>query len=334
MKAVLCKEHGLPETLVMEEIDAPVPGKGEILLDVHSAAVNFPDYLIIQNKYQMKPELPFSPGSEVAGRVAALGEGVDGLKVGDKVLGLCGFNGFREQTTLPAAACVPMPDAMTYNVGASLIMTYGTSYHALKQRAQLQPGETIFIMGASGGVGLAAVDLAKTMGAKVIAAASTEEKLALCRDYGADETLLYPTGDMDKEEAKAFSAQIKELSGGKGVDVIYDPVGDAYAEPAIRAMAWNGRYLVIGFAAGEIPKIPLNLTLLKGCSIVGVFWGQFTFMEAELSAQNNRELMAMEADGRIKPHVSKVFAFDQTPEAIAHIGARQATGKVVVEIRS
>ena len=333
MKAVLCKEHGLPEKLVIEDIDPPKAGPGEILVDVHAASVNFPDYLIIQNKYQFKPDLPFSPGSEVAGVVAAIGDGVTHYKAGDKIIGLCGHNGFREQTTISAMACMPMPAAMDYKTGAAIMMTYGTSYYALKQRANLQSGETILIMGASGGVGLAAVDLAKSMGAKVIAAASTEDKLTICRDYGADETILYPTGEMDNEQAKAFSNQIKTLSDGKGVDVIYDPVGDVYAEPALRAMAWNGRYLVIGFAAGEIPRVPLNLTLLKGCAVVGVFWGQFTKLEPEASAQNMRELMEMEADGRIKPHISKVFTFEQTPEAIDFIGARKATGKVVVEVR-
>ena len=334
MKAVLCKEHGLPDKLVIEEIDAPTPGPGELLVDVYAASVNFPDFLIIQNKYQFKPDLPFSPGSEVAGKVVGLGEGVSQYKIGDKIIGLCGHNGFREQTTVPAMACIPMPQTMDFKTGAAILMTYGTSYYALKQRANLQAGETILVMGASGGVGLAAIDLAKSMGATVIAAASTEAKLSVCRDYGADETILYPTGAMDKDQAKAFSAQIKELSGGKGVDVIYDPVGDVYAEPALRAMAWNGRYLVIGFAAGEIPRVPLNLTLLKGCSVVGVFWGQFTMVEPVASAENMRELMEMEADGRIKPHISKVFAFEQTPEAIDFIGARKATGKVVVEIRS
>lgn len=334
MKAVLCKEHGLPDKLVIEEIDAPTPGPGELLVDVYAASVNFPDFLIIQNKYQFKPDLPFSPGSEVAGTVVGLGEGVSQYKIGDKIIGLCGHNGFREQTTVPAMACIPMPQTMDFKTGAAILMTYGTSYYALKQRANLQAGETILVMGASGGVGLAAIDLAKSMGATVIAAASTEAKLSVCRDYGADETILYPTGAMDKDQAKAFSAQIKELSGGKGVDVIYDPVGDVYAEPALRAMAWNGRYLVIGFAAGEIPRVPLNLTLLKGCSVVGVFWGQFTMVEPVASAENMRELMEMEADGRIKPHISKVFAFEQTPEAIDFIGARKATGKVVVEIRN
>ncbi len=333
MKAVLCKEHGLPEKLVIEDIEAPIAGKGELLIDVHAASVNFPDYLIIQNKYQFKPDLPFSPGGEVAGTVAALGEGVEHYKIGDKVIGLCGHNGFREQTNIAAMACVPMPQAMDFKTGAAIMMTYGTSYYALKQRAQLQPDETVLVMGASGGVGLAAIDLAKTMGAKVIAAASTQEKLKVCKQYGADETIIYPLGDMDKQQAKAFTTQIKALSDAKGVDVVYDPVGDVYAEPALRAMAWKGRYLVIGFAAGEIPRVPLNLTLLKGCAIMGVFWGHFTMVEPKVSAQNMQELMEMEADGRIKPHISKVFPFAAAAQAIAHIGARKATGKVVVDVR-
>lgn len=332
MKAILCKTHGLPETLVMEDIDPPKAAAGEVVIDVHAAAVNFPDFLIIQNLYQFKPELPFTPGSEVAGVVSALGDGVKHYKIGDRVIGFGGHGAFREQTNVLERSCIPLPPSMDYHIGAAIGMTYGTSYHALKQRAQLQAGETILIMGASGGVGLAALDLAKTMGATVIAAASSEAKLQVCRDYGADETVLYPSGKMDKDESKAFTNKIKELSGGKGVDVVYDPVGDAYAEPALRSIAWRGRYLVVGFAAGEIPRIPLNLTLLKGCAIMGVFYGNFMAVEQKNAMENLGELMAMQADGRIKPHISKVFPFADTAKAIDYIAARKATGKVVIDM--
>lgn len=332
MKAVLCKEYGPPETLVVEDIEPPVAGEGQVVMDVHAAAVNFPDVLVIENKYQFKPPLPFSPGGEVAGVVTSVGDGVKGFAPGDRIMGLCGMGGFREQLALPAAVCVTMPDALDFHKGAAINLTYGTSYHGLKDRANLQPGETLFVMGASGGVGLAAVELGKAMGAKVIAAASTEEKLAVCREHGADETLLYEPGGLTPEQQKEFSTTLKEMTGGKGIDVIYDPIGGDYAEPALRSMAWKGRYLVVGFVAGPIPKIPLNLTLLKGCSIMGVFWGQFTALEPKANAENISELLAMLDDGRIKPRISAVYPLAETADALALMAARKATGKIIIDM--
>ena len=262
MKAVLCKEFGPPETLVVEEIASPEPGPGEVVLDVHAAAVNFPDVLIIQNKYQFKPPLPFSPGGEVAGVVSKLGEGVKGLNIGDRVIGSCGHGGYVEELALSEAACIPIPDEMDLETASALVLTYGTSQYGLKNRANLQPGESLLVMGAAGGVGLAAVELGKAMGAKVIAAASSQEKLDICLERGADATILYPSGELTREEQKAFSDEIKALTDGQGADVIYDPVGGSYAEPALRATNWEGRYLVVGFASGPIPQIPLNLALL------------------------------------------------------------------------
>lgn len=329
MKAVLCKEFGPPETLVVEEIAAPEPKAGEVVVDVAAASVNFPDVLMIENKYQATPSLPFSPGGEAAGVVAQLGDDVKGLAVGDRVIASCGTGGFVEKLAIRAEACTPMPEAMDFDAGAAMIMVYGTSYHALKDRAQLQSGETLLVMGAAGGVGLAAVDLGKAMGARVVAAASTEEKLAVCREHGADETLLYPTGELTRDQQRAFSEAIKEATGG-GADVVYDPIGDAYAEPALRATNWGGRYLVIGFAAGAIPKIPLNLTLLKGSQIVGVFWGAFAARDPKGNAANNAELMTLYEEGKIRPHVSKRYPFEEAGQAIADMRDRKVTGKIVV----
>ena len=246
MRAVLCKDYGPPESLVLEDIESPTAGENDVVIKIHNAAVNYPDVLVIQNLYQIKPPLPFSPGGEVSGEVIAAGANVDTLKVGDRVMAVCGTGGFRDEIALPAALCMPIPDSMDFKIAAAMGLTYGTSYHALKDRAKIQAGETLFIMGASGGVGLAAVELGKAMGARVIAAASSEEKLQVCRDHGADETLLYKTGGLSSDDQKAFSEEIKTLTGGKGVDVVYDAIGGDYAEPAVRAMAWGGRYLVVG----------------------------------------------------------------------------------------
>ncbi len=333
MKAVLCKEHGLPDTLVIEDIASPEPGEGQVLLEIHAAAVNFPDVLIIQNLYQFKPDLPFSPGGEVSGRVAKVGAGVKTVKVGDRVIGSCGWGGYAEEIVLDEAKLLPIPDSMDFVTASAFLMTYGTSHHALKDRAEIKPGETLLVLGAAGGVGLAAVELGKAMGARVIAAASTEEKVATAKAHGADDGFVYPTGDLDRAQQKEMSAKIKELTGGKGADVIYDPVGGDYAEPALRAIAWKGRYLVVGFAAGEIPKIPLNLTLLKGCQIVGVFWGAFTSIERAAHEENLGELMAMFAAGTIKPHVSKTYALEDAASALKDMAARRVQGKVVLNVR-
>jgi NADPH2:quinone reductase len=286
--------------------------------------VNFPDALIIQNKYQFKPELPFSPGGEVAGKVIEVGEKVQGFQVGQSVLALCGWGGFAEKVAVDADRVFPLPAGFPAEVAATTLYTYGTSYHALKDRANLQPGETLLVLGAAGGVGLAAVELGKLMGAKVIAAASSEEKLALCREKGADFTINYETEDLKN--------RIKDLTESKGVDVVYDPVGGKFTEPALRGMAWKGRYLIVGFANGEIPHLPMNLPLLKGCSIVGVFWGQFSKLEPETSLQNIRQLMSWIREGKIRQHIGKKYRLEEAPESLQAILDRKMLGKAVVII--
>ena len=330
MKAVLCKEYGPPESLVIEELPSPEPKEREVLIEVHAASVNFPDVLIIENKYQFKPPLPFSPGGEVAGRVTKVGSAVKSVKVGDRVIGSCGWGGFAEEIVLDEARCTPIPDEMDYNTASAFLMTYGTSHYALRHRASIKPGETLLVLGAAGGVGLAAVELGKAMGARVIAAASTEEKLAVCREHGADETLLYPSGEMSREEQKAFSDAIKEMTGGEGADVVYDPVGGSYSEPAIRATAWEGRFLVIGFAAGPIPKIPLNLALLKNCQIVGVFWGAYTARDPKGHQGNLAELMTMFKAKQLRPHISATYPLEKAADALNDMGSRKVKGKVVL----
>lgn len=330
MKAVLCKEYGPPETLVLEDVASPEPGEGQVRIAVKSAAVNFPDVLIIENKYQFKPPLPFSPGGEVAGVVDKVGPGVTTLKEGDRVIGSCGWGGFAEEIVLDAARCTPFPDGMDFTTASAFLMTYGTSHHALKDRAKIQPGETLLVLGAAGGVGLAAVELGKAMGARVIAAASTEDKVQVAKDHGADDGFVYPTGELDRDQQKALSEKIKELTGGQGADVVYDPVGGDYSEPAIRATNWEGRFLVVGFASGPIPKVPLNLALLKGCQIVGVFWGAFTAREPERNKENLAELMAMFKAGKIKPLVSKTYPLSDAASALNDMAARKVKGKIVL----
>lgn len=322
MKAVLCKQHGLPETLVVEDVPSPVPGPKQVLISVKACGVNFPDTLIIQNLYQFKPPLPFSPGGELAGTVKAVGEGVKHLQVGQPVLAFTGWGGFAEEVLADAKQVVPLPPGLDMAVAAAFMMTYGTSYHALKDRAQLQPGETLLVLGAAGGVGLAAIELGKKMGARVIAAASTAEKLAVCREHGADELINYETEDLRE--------RVKELTGGKGVDVIYDPVGGKYAEPALRSIGWKGRYLVVGFAAGDIPKIPLNLALLKGCAILGVFWGDFAAREPQANMANGMQLFQWLMQGELKPHISARYPLEKAAEALRALMERRVTGKVVL----
>lgn len=322
MKAVLCKAYGPPDSLVVEDLPSPTPGRGEVLLAVRAAGVNFPDVLIIQNKYQFRPPLPFSPGGEVAGVVTAIGEGVTGLAIGDRVIGSTGWGGFAEEVVLDASRVIPIPDAMDFVTASAFLLTYGTSHHALKDRAQLRAGETLLVLGAAGGVGLAAVELGKVMGARVIAAASTAAKLAVCREHGADEVI-----DYTKEELKE---RVKQLTGGDGADVVYDPVGGPFAEASLRATAWNGRFLVIGFASGEIPKIPLNLVLLKGCQIMGVFWGAFTAREPARHRENVAELMAWYVAGKLKPHVSATYPLEHAAAALNDMAERRVMGKVVL----
>lgn len=328
MKAVLSKQPGGPETLVLEDVEAPSAGPGQVVLDIKAIGVNFPDVLIIQDMYQFKPERPFSPGGEVSGVVSSVGERVTNLKVGDRVIGSTGWGGMREQIAVDAARCIPIPDSMPFDQAAAFIMTYGTSHYALKDRGDVKPGETLLVLGAAGGVGLAAVELGKAMGMTVIAACSTQEKVDLCLSKGADKGLVYPTGSLDRAAQKELSNQIKTLGGG-GVDVIYDAVGGDYAEPSVRAMNWNGRYLVIGFPAG-IPKIPLNLTLLKSCDIRGVFWGAFVAQFPKENAANVADLFRLYTEGKIKPHVSNTYPLDKAADAIVELQERRATGKVVV----
>ena len=329
MKAVLSKSVGGPETLVLEEVADPVAKAGQVLLAVKACGVNYPDVLIIEDKYQFKPARPFSPGGEVSGVVEAVGEGVTGLKVGDRVIASTGNGGMAEKIALDAARCIPMPASMPFDEAAAFIMTYGTSHYGLKQRATIQPGESLLVLGAAGGVGLAAVELGKAMGARVIAAASSQEKVDLAISRGADSGLVYPTGPFDKDGKKALANLFKEACGPNGVDVIYDAVGGDYAEASLRSMAWEGRFLVIGFPAG-IPAIPLNLTLLKSCQVVGVFWGAFVAREPKLHQENVAELMQLYVDGKIRPHVSETFSLADSGKAIAHLASRKAMGKVVV----
>ena len=322
MKAILCEQHGTPETLVYTETQDPVPNEKEVVIQVMACAVNFPDVLIIQNKYQFKPELPFSPGGEVSGIIEKVGLGVKHLKEGQRVLALCGWGGFAEKVKVTTDRVFPIPPQMDYITAASTLYTFGTSYHALKDRAQIKSGETLLVLGASGGVGLATVELGKVMGATVIAAASTAEKLAICKEKGADFLINYEEEDLKEK--------IKELTKGNGVDVILDVVGGKYAESALRGLAWKGRYLVVGFAAGDIPKLPFNLALLKGCSVMGVFWGRFSTEEPRQNQQNIMELVGMIQSGKISQHIYKEYSLEETPQALQDMMDRKVLGKAMV----
>jgi NADPH2:quinone reductase len=331
MKAVLSKVVGGPETLVVEDLPDPVAKEGEVVIRVHACGVNYPDVLIIEDKYQFKPARPFAPGGEVSGVIESVGAGVTNLKPGDRVIGSTGWGGMAEKIALAAGRCIPIPDAMPFDVAAAFIMTYGTSHYALKQRASLKAGETVLVLGAAGGVGLAAVELAKAAGAKVVAAASSQEKVDLAIAHGADSGVVYPMGPFDKDGQKALADLFKQACGPNGADVIYDAVGGDYAEASLRAIGWEGRFLVIGFPAG-IPKIPLNLTLLKSCQIVGVFWGAYTARFPKENQENIKELMDLYVSGKIKPHVSASFPMDKAGDAIRQLSTRKAQGKVVVTL--
>ncbi len=331
MKAMLSKEVGGPETLVLEELPDPEPGKKQVRIRVHAAGVNFPDTLIIRDMYQMKPPRPFAPGGEIAGVVDAVGEGVTDLQVGDRVLGMSGFGGFATHVVIDAVKVIKIPDNMPYDEAACFVLTYGTSHHALKDRAGIKEGDSLLILGAAGGVGVAAIELGKAAGARVIAAVSSEEKAQFCRDLGADETIIYSRDMSDRATQKEFSNEIKKLSGGDGVDIVYDAVGGDYAEPAVRALAWKGRFLVVGFPAG-IPKIPLNLTLLKGCQIVGVFWGAHTMREPASHAENMGDLFRLYGEGKIKPRVSASYPLEKAGDALQLLSDRKVLGKVVVTV--
>ncbi|HKB13008.1 MAG TPA: NADPH:quinone oxidoreductase family protein [Vicinamibacterales bacterium] len=324
MKAVLCKAYGPPESLVVEEVPSPEPGPGEAVVAVKAASVNFPDVLIIRNKYQFKPPLPFSPGSDAAGVVKAIGDGVTNVAVGDRVMAVTTYGAFAEEVKTEARRLLPLPRGMDFNTAAAFGLTYATSDHALRDRGQLVAGETLLVLGAAGGVGIAAIEIGKALGARVIAAASSDEKLAVCRAHGADETINYGTGDLRE--------QITSLTGGRGVDVVYDPVGGTYTEPALRSLAWRGRLLVVGFAAGDIPRIPLNLTLLKGCSIVGVFWGEFTRREPKRFGESIQQLGLWYGEGKLKPHISRTFPLERAAEALTLMANREVKGKVVLTV--
>ncbi|NNJ18562.1 NADPH:quinone oxidoreductase family protein [Pseudomonas putida CSV86] len=325
MKALLCKAHGPASDLVLEEVASPAPKKNEILLDVHAASVNFPDTLIIEGKYQFKPPLPFSPGGEAAGVVSAAGESAGGFQAGDRVMALTGWGSFAEQVAVPAYNVMPIPEGMDFVTASAFGMTYGTSMHALRQRGQLQPGETLLVLGASGGVGLAAVEIGKAMGARVIAAASSADKLETARAAGADELIDYSQASLKDE--------IKRLTAGKGVDVIYDPVGGDLFDQAVRGLAWNGRLLVVGFASGRIPELPVNLVLLKGGAVLGVFWGSFAQRQPADNAANFQQLFTWFAEGKLKPLVSKTYPLAEAGEAIEQLASRKAVGKLVVKVR-
>ena len=325
MKAVLCKTLGPARDLVLEEVASPTPKKNEVLLDVQAAGVNFPDTLIIEGKYQFQPPLPFSPGGEAAGLVSAVGERAGAFRVGDRVMALTGWGAFAEQVAVPFYNVMPIPETMDFTTAAAFGMTYGTSMHARRQRGQLQPGETLLVLGASGGVGLAAVEIGKAMGAKVIAAASSADKLAVAKAAGADELIDYSQASLKDE--------IKRLTGGQGVDVIYDPVGGELFDQAVRGLAWNGRLLVVGFASGTIPQMAANLVLLKGAAVLGVFWGSFAQRQPEENAANFRQLFAWHAEGKLKPLVSQTYPLAEAGAAIEQLGQRKAVGKLVVLAR-
>ncbi len=322
MKAVVCKTFGPPDSLVVEDLPSPRPGPGEAVISMRAASLNFPDVLIIQNKYQFKPPLPFSPGSELAGVVKEVGAGVSAFKPGDKVIAFTTFGAFAEEVKTEASRLVPLPQGMDFVAGAAFLLTYGTTDHALRDRGALRAGETLLVLGAAGGVGLAAIDIGKALGARVIACASSEDKLAVCREHGADATINYASEDLRE--------RIKALTDGKGVDVVYDAVGGPYSEPAFRSLAWRGRLLVVGFAAGEIPKLPLNLALLKGASVVGVFWGDFAKREPQPFMESVRQLGQWYREGKLKPHVSQTFPLEKAADALNLMAARQVKGKVVL----
>ena len=332
MRALLSTATGGPDTLTLGDLPAPVAEAGAVVIDVHACAINFPDTLIIEDRYQFKPPRPFAPGGEVAGIVSAVGEGVTHLKVGDRVIAGCGNGGLSEQVAVRASNTYILPEKHGFAEGSALLMTYGTSIHALVDRGRLKPGETLLVLGAAGGVGLAAIEIGKAMGARVIGAVSSPEKAALAKEAGADECIVYPHQPFDKDQSKAMAEAFKAAVGPNGADVIYDAVGGDYAEPALRSIAWEGRYLVVGFPAG-IPRLPLNLTLLKSCDVCGVFWGAFTMREPEKNRAHIAQLFSWWDEGKISPRVTGTYPLERGGEAIAALGDRKAVGKLVVMVR-
>lgn len=329
MKALRTHAVGGPDTLTLDEVEVPSPGKGEVLVDVKACAINFPDTLMIRDLYQFKPERPYSPGGEIAGVVEAVGEGVEGFKPGDKVMAGIGNGGLAEKVVVSADRMFPVPDGVPLEKAASLLMTYGTTIHGLKDRGHIKAGDTVLVLGAAGGVGLSAVELSKAFGARVVAAVSSEEKGEIARRAGADEVVIYPKGEMDKDASKALANAFKAACGPDGANIVYDIVGGQYSEPALRSIAWEGKFLVVGFPAG-IARMPLNLTLLKSCDICGVFWGAFTAREPAKFRQQVEELFQMMKDGKIDPLVSEIFPLERGGDAIAKLESRKAVGKLVV----
>ncbi|WP_252258361.1 NADPH:quinone oxidoreductase family protein [Erythrobacter aurantius] len=332
MKAIRTHQVGGPETLTLDEIDAPTPGKGEVLVAVKACAINYPDTLMIRDLYQFKPERPYSPGGEIAGVIEAVGEGVEGFAVGDHVMAGIGNGGLVEKAIVPAGRMFPVPDGVPFEKAASLLMTYGTTIHGLKDRGNIKPGDVVLVLGAAGGVGLSAVELAKAFGARVVAAVSSEAKGEVARKAGADEVVIYPREQMDKDASKELANQFKQACGPTGANIVYDIVGGQYSEPALRAIAWEGRFLVVGFPAG-IAKMPLNLTLLKSCDICGVFWGAFTAREPVKFRAQVEELFDLMKEGQIDPLVSETFPLERAGEAIAKLENREAVGKLVVTMQ-
>ena len=331
MRALLSTAPGGPETLTLSELPDPVAGRGQVVIAVKACAINFPDVLIIEDKYQFKPERPFAPGGEIAGIIDAVGEGVEGWQVGDRVIAMLGHGGLCEKVIADPAKLYRLPEGRSFAEGASLILTYGTTIHALLDRGHLKAGQTLLVLGAAGGVGLAAIELGKAFGTRVVAAVSSEEKAAAARQAGADETLVYARAPFDKDQSKALAERFKAAGGKAGFDVIYDPVGGDYAEPALRSISWEGRYLVVGFPAG-IPKLPLNLTLLKSCDVCGVFWGAFAARDPKANAAHMAHLFRLWEEGKIAPRVTETFPLARGGDAIAKMAGRGAIGKLVVEV--
>ncbi len=329
MRALLSKEPGGPETLIVDSLPDPQPGKGQVVVAVRACAVNYPDVLMIEDKYQFRPQRPFAPGGEVAGVIESVGEGVDGWAVGDRVIAVTGHGGMVETLAVPAAALHRLPANRSFEDGAALLLTYATAIHALVDRGRIAAGQTLLVLGAAGGVGLAAIELGKAFGARVVAAVSSEEKAAAVRAAGADAVVVYPYAPLDKAASKALADAFKTAVGGAGADVVFDPVGGDYAEPALRSVGWEGRYLVVGFPAG-IPKLPLNLTLLKSCDLCGVFWGAFAMRDPAANAAHVATLFALWDEGRIAPRVTGTYPLERGAEAIAALAGRKVIGKLVV----
>ena len=329
MRALLSTETGGPETLTIGELADPVPAAGQIVIGIKACSINYPDVLIIKDMYQFKPQRPFAPGGEVSGLVEAIGEGVTGFAVGDRVIGMCGNGGLAEKVAVAAQSAFKMPEDMSFEDGASLLLTYGTSIHAYKDRGHIKEGDNVLVLGGAGGIGISAIELAKAYGARVVAGVSSEEKAEIAREAGADDVVVYPYQPLDKDASKALSGAFKAAVGDGGYDIIYDTVGGDYSEPAVRSIGWEGRFLVVGFPAG-IARLPLNLTLLKSCDVCGVFWGAFAARNPKANHANVSELFELYAEGKIKPRISATFPLEKGGEAIALLGDRKATGKVVV----